>query len=106
MDNQENYNLRLENLSKEVDNVTDVSKQQPSFFNNFLKKINTKYLLIGSIPIILIFILIFLKVSFIMKTDEKNPNVKKINFVKVIFTFIMLILLTIGGTYIYNYKNK
>ena len=104
MDNQENYNQRLENLSKEVDNVTETPKNV-GFINDFVKK-NTKYFFIGGIPFIITLLLIITKSSLITKEDKENPEKKKLDFVKIIVYFFILILLTFIGLYVYNYKKN
>jgi cbb3-type cytochrome oxidase subunit 3 len=106
MDNTENYNQRLENLSKEVDNVTEFPSKNPNYMQNLLNKLNTKYLIIGGIPFIFTIFFIIIKPSFLTKEDKENPDKKKLDFIKIIFTFFVLILLTLLGTYVYNHKKK
>jgi heme/copper-type cytochrome/quinol oxidase subunit 2 len=102
MNNAENYNQRLENLTKEVDHITDTHNKKNNI-NDFIVK-NTKYLIIGGIPLFLTIVLIMMRFSFITKEDKENSEKKKLDFGKIIVCFIVLVFLTILGTYIYNYK--
>jgi heme/copper-type cytochrome/quinol oxidase subunit 2 len=101
MNNAENYNQRLENLTKEVDDVTDTYNKNN--IKDFIIK-NIKYLIIGGIPLFLTIVLIAMRFSFITKEDKENPEKKKLDAGRIIVCFIVLIFLTILGSYIYNYK--
>jgi O-antigen/teichoic acid export membrane protein len=101
MNNTENYNQRLENLTKEVDDVTDTYNKNN--IKDFIIK-NIKYLIIGGIPLFLTIVLVAMRFSFITKEDKENPEKKKLDAVRIIVCFIVLIFLTILGSYIYNYK--
>lgn len=85
-----NYNERLQQLTKQVDQITDTDG---GGLKSILPK-NINYKLIGaiSIPVIIILLLIFYKSPLVM-SKTKDENKKKINSVKV---FSILAVIAVG----------
>ena len=98
---EENYDIRLKNLTQEVNKVSD--EKNLSFV--FAKKINNIYIYTLIIPVIITIIIIFIKPSFI--TYKNNINDKEvISYKKLFITFFILVIITVIINYVYFYKKK
>jgi hypothetical protein len=104
----DDYNNRLQQLTKQVNDITGNNKQA-NFLPSFLpSKINSLYVYIG-IPIILFFVLLISRPSFILSEikDEKTFFItKKINHIKLSLVLIFIIGLEVGFYFIINMKNS
>lgn len=97
----ENYDIRLKNLTREVNKVSD----EKSLSYVFKQKINNIYIYTLAIPVIIIIILIVSKPSFIMYKNKINePEV--ISYKKLAIVFFVLVVITIIVNYAYFYKKK
>jgi uncharacterized membrane protein len=97
----ENYDIRLKNLTREVNKVSD----EKSLSYVFKQKINNIYIYTLAIPVIIIIILIVSKPSFIMYKNKINePEV--ISYKKLSIVFFVLVVITIIVNYAYFYKKK
>ena len=104
----DDYNIKLQQLTKQVNDITGNNKQT-NFLPSFLpSKINSLYIYIG-IPIILFFILLISRPTFIL-SEIKDENTffitKKINHIKLSLVLIFIIGLEVGFYFIINLKNS
>ena len=98
---EENYDIRLKNLTQEVNKVSD----EKNISSLFTKKINNIYIYTLAIPIIIIIILAILKPSFIMyKNNINEPAV--ISYKKLAIIFFITVIITVIVNYVYFYKKK
>lgn len=96
----ENYDIRLKNLTNEVNKVSD----EKSLSSVFTRKINNIYIYTLVIPVIITIILVLLKPSFIMYKKINEPEV--ISYKKLAIVFFILVVITIILNYVYFYRKK
>jgi hypothetical protein len=102
----ENYDERIKYLTDKVNDIkktTNPSVENKSFLTNIIpKNINKKYIIIGSVPVIIFIFLIILRPKFILIVDE-NKN-EKINIKRAIIISIISLIIVYAINYIYLYK--
>jgi hypothetical protein len=102
MEEPQDYNQRLNELTDQVNSVTNINTN--SFLSNiFPKNIKSEYIIMGVIPIIILIILIISKPSFIMYQKDKNEP-PKLSMGKLILVIIISIAIEFGVYYFYLRK--
>lgn len=102
----------LSNKVSQFTNIRDKNKERSSVKmllpNIFIKP---SFIYFGIIPIVIILILFFLKPNFVMKESrieevQENSSKKKLSFVKLIITTVIITIIFVFVIYIYIYTNN
>lgn len=105
----EKYDERIKYLTEKVNDITKTTTipevENKNFFNNIIPKninINKNYIIVGTVPLVILIILLIFKPKFVMVKNENNEE--KLNLRLIIILTIISAILSIGVNYVYFYK--
>ena len=95
----------LKKIKTEVDQITGTTSSSPAKKRNFDWKQNKKNILYTFLFFVLIFALFFFQPFFVMKTDEKDKNKKKISYSHLfIYAFVFTLIGIVSYELLENWK--